>query len=76
MGSCIARAELRAGVAKVDITPKTHEPLWGFEDRTDPATGMLDPLYARILVLEAGEKRLLSLFSISAAALGKPRWTA
>jgi hypothetical protein len=27
-GTSIARAELRAGVAKVDITPKTHEPLW------------------------------------------------
>lgn len=45
-GSCSASAELRAGAARVDITPKTHEPMWGFEDRTDPATGTLDPLYA------------------------------
>jgi neutral ceramidase len=57
-GTSIARAELRAGVAKMDITPRTHEPLWGFEDRTDPSTGTLDPLYARILVLEAGGKRI------------------
>jgi hypothetical protein len=49
-----ANAELRAGVAKVDITPKTLEQLWGFGARVDPATGTLDPLYARILVLEAG----------------------
>jgi neutral ceramidase len=66
-GSCPARAELRAGVAKVEITPKTHEPLWGFEDRTDPATGTLDPLYARILVLEAGGRRI----AIVAADLGR-----
>ena len=66
-GPAAARAELRAGVVKVDITPKTHEPLWGFEDRTDPATGTLDPLYARILVLEAGGKRL----AIVAVDLGR-----
>jgi neutral ceramidase len=49
---------LRAAVAKVDITPKTHEILWGFEERSTPSTGTLDPLYARVLVLEAGDKRL------------------
>ena len=51
-------ATLRAGTAKVDITPAGGEPLWGYEDRTKPATGTLDPLYARVLVLEAGETRL------------------
>jgi neutral ceramidase len=49
---------LRAGVAKVDITPLTHEVMWGFGDRTAPARHTLDPLYARILVLEAGDTRL------------------
>lgn len=71
-GTCIARAELRAGVAKVDITPKTHEPLWGFEDRTDPATGTLDPLYARILVLEAGGKRLAIVVLDLGRSFGEP----
>ena len=51
-------AALRAGTAKVDITPAGGEELWGFEDRVKPATGTLDPLYARVLVLEAGDKRL------------------
>ena len=51
-------AALRAGTAKVDITPAGAEPLWGYEDRVKPATGTLDPLYARVLVLEAGDKRL------------------
>lgn len=51
-------ATLRAGTAKVDITPAGAEQLWGYEDRVKPATGALDPLYARVLVLEAGDKRL------------------
>jgi neutral/alkaline ceramidase-like enzyme len=49
---------LRAGTAKVDITPSGGEALWGYEDRVKPATGTIDPLYARVLVLESGEKRL------------------
>src|SRR6266446_2244887 len=51
-------AALRAGVAKVDITPAGKEVLWGYESRLAPATSTLDPLYARVLVLEVGEKRL------------------
>ena len=51
-------ATLRAGAHKVDITPPPGELMWGYEDRLKPATGMLDPLYARVLVLESGGKRL------------------
>jgi neutral ceramidase len=52
-----ARASaLKAGVAKVDITPPPGLPLWGYELRD--ATGTLDPLFARVLVLEVGEKRV------------------
>lgn len=51
-------ATLRAGVAKADITPKTKEIMWGFEERLTPASGTLDPLYARVLVMEAGKTRL------------------
>jgi hypothetical protein len=32
--------------------------MWGYENRTKPATGTLDPLYARVLVLEAADKRI------------------
>jgi|SRR5579859_905963 len=71
-GVGIARAELRAGVAKVEITPKTHEPLWGYEDRTDPATGTLDPLFARILVLEAGGKRIAIVSLDLGRTFGEP----
>jgi neutral/alkaline ceramidase-like enzyme len=49
---------LKAGVAKVDITPPVGEKMWGYFNRLTPAQGILDPLYARVLVLEVGEKRL------------------
>ncbi|MBZ5593283.1 MAG: hypothetical protein LAP39_13660 [Acidobacteriia bacterium] len=51
-------ASLRAGTAKADITPSGGVPLWGFESRLKPAASTLDPLFARVLVLEAGDKRL------------------
>jgi len=52
---------LRAGVAQVDITPPPGLPLYGYFDRITKhqvATGTLDPLYGRVLVLEAGGKRV------------------
>jgi hypothetical protein len=60
-------ANLRAGVASVVITPPPGIRLWGYSDRTTPASGTLDPLYARVLVLEAGEKR----FALVTVDLGR-----
>jgi hypothetical protein len=51
-------AVMKAGVAKVDITPPAGVQMWGYFDRLAGAQGTLDPLYARVLVLEVGEKRL------------------
>ncbi len=51
-------ASLRAGVAKVDITPPPGQLLYGYSERRTPAQGALDLLYARVLVVEAGENRL------------------
>jgi hypothetical protein len=51
-------AVLKAGVAKVDITPPAGVQMWGYFDRLTGAQGTLDPLYARVLVLEVGEKRV------------------
>ena len=51
----------RAAVAKAEITPPPGLPMYGFFDRIKNdtlATGSLDPLYARVLVLEVGERRL------------------
>ena len=65
-------ATLRAGVAKTDITPATHEVMWGFEDRLAPAESTLDPLFARILVLEAGTQRLAVVALDLGRSFGEP----
>ena len=51
-------ASFRAGIAKAEITPPAGEQMWGYENRTKPATGTLDALYARVLVIEANNRRL------------------
>src|SRR5437762_651520 len=51
-------ADLRAGIGKVDITPPPGEQMWGYENRTKPATGTLDPLYARVLILDTQNRRI------------------
>lgn len=66
----IAQAEeLQAGAAKVDITPPVGLPMWGYAARHDePCQGVLDPLFARVLVLSAGTERM-ALVSLD---LGRP----
>jgi len=64
----LAGASLKAGVAKVEITPPTGLRMYGFASRKGTSTGILDPLFARVLVLEAGEKRLALVVS----DLGRP----
>jgi neutral ceramidase len=51
-------AEFKAGAAKVDITPPPGLPMYGYMDRAQLSTGTLDPLYARVVVLEVEGKRL------------------
>lgn len=56
------RAEpIQAAANQVDITPPPGLEMYGFFNRIKEhrvATGTLDPLYARVLVLQAGGKRL------------------
>src|SRR5579864_3807343 len=54
-------ATLKAGVAKVDITPPLGLKMYGYGDRKEGATSILDPLYARVLVLEVGDQRVALL---------------
>ena len=54
----IRAAEFKAGAARVDITPPPGLPMYGYFDRTALSKGTLDPLYARVLVLEAEGKRV------------------
>jgi len=50
---------LKAGAAKIDITPPTGYPMWGYGGRRDsPSTGVRDPLSARAVVLSAGKNAL------------------
>lgn len=50
-----ARAELRAGVARVDITPSTSMTMYGYANRKcGPSNGTHDPLMAKVLVIESG----------------------
>jgi neutral ceramidase len=60
LGAAPLRADdLRAGAAKAEITPPVGFPMWGYAARHDaPSKGVLDPLYARALVLASGEERI------------------
>ena len=43
---------LLAGAATVDITPPPDGQMDGYGSRTQPSTGVHDPLFAQILVLD------------------------
>ncbi len=50
--------EFKAGTAKVDITPQKPMPMWGYGARHDALSqGVIDPLYAKCVVLEAGDTK-------------------
>jgi len=52
-------AGLKAGVARIDITPEKPVTLSGYASRKDLSTGVHDPLSARVVAFEAGGKRLV-----------------
>lgn len=51
-------AVMKAGVARVNITPPVGVEMWGYFNRLKGDVGTIDPLYARVLVLEVGGQRL------------------
>jgi hypothetical protein len=51
-----ADGPLLAGVATVDITPPPGQMLWGYSNRRHAATGTLDPLMAKAVVLRSGDR--------------------
>lgn len=53
----IPMTDLKAGVAKVNITPPIGIPLGGYKAREGPATGIHDPLHAVVIVFDDGENR-------------------
>jgi neutral ceramidase len=57
-----AQAQLRAGVAHVEITPAELMPMYGYANRRcGPANGTHDALMAKVLVLEAGASRMATV---------------
>ena len=57
--SPLAADQLRAGVARVDITPGESMPMYGYANRKcGPSNGTHDPLMAKVLVLEGGGTRI------------------
>src|SRR5215472_13428808 len=54
-----AEVQLKAGVARADITPTTLMQMYGYANRKcGPANGTHDPLFAKALVLESGDSRM------------------
>jgi neutral ceramidase len=53
-----AQAPLRAGLARVEITPPKGHAMAGYLERTHTATGVHDPLYATVLLLDSGTASL------------------
>lgn len=52
-------ADLRAGAARLDITPREPVPMWGYGARHDAlSTGITDPLFADAVVLQFGTEKL------------------
>jgi hypothetical protein len=50
---------LEAGLSRVDITPQSMLPMYGYEERhSKPAEGTHDRLYAKALVLSSGKNRI------------------
>lgn len=52
------RGELKGGTSKVDITPPIGVWLSGYGSRDKPSEGILDPLYAKALVLDDGQSKI------------------
>jgi neutral ceramidase len=73
--AALVGATLKAGVAKVDITPPPGLPMYGYFARAQLSTGTLDPLWARVLVLEAGEQRV-ALVTLDLGRTFGPSWLA
>jgi neutral ceramidase len=52
-------AKFKVGFAQKEITPQVPTPMWGYGARHDMLSeGTLDPLMAKVIVIEAGKDRI------------------
>src|SRR5262245_38477543 len=68
-----AQSVLRAGGARADITPPPGVELWGYSNRSGPATGTLDPLFARVLALDDGRQIIAVITLDLGRSFGPPQ---
>jgi len=73
MSSRDSADSLLAGAAQVEITPRAGTHLAGSVGRFRPAQLVLDPLYAKALVLARGERKLC-LLTLDVTIISRP-WT-
>ncbi len=52
---------LRAGIARIDITPDIPVMLYGYASRKTPSEGIHDHLYARAVAFEKGGRKLVMI---------------
>ena len=64
-------AGLRAGVARIDITPRGEIWMAGYADRTHPSTGVVHPLWAKALAIDDGRRGRAVI--ITTDLIGLPR---
>ena len=69
--SAVANAGLKAGVAKVDITPQVPAWINGYASRTSPATGVLQPIWAKALVIEESNDARIIIVTVDILGLSK-----
>ena len=51
-------AGMRVGVKRLDITPPTGHPMGGYGARQGVSQGVLDPIYAQVIVFDDGSSRV------------------
>jgi neutral ceramidase len=61
--SSVKSGVLRAGIARIDITPDIPVMLYGYASRKTPSEGIHDHLYARAVVFENNGKKLVMVSS-------------
>ena len=56
---CAWGQQFLVGTGRRDITPREPLPMWGYGERHDAlSTGVLDPLYADALIIQAGSRKI------------------
>jgi neutral ceramidase len=67
-----ASEEFKAGVGRVDITPREPVFLGGYAARTEPFKGVAQRIFVKALALQDGSSQI-TLF-VTADTIGTPRW--